>query len=280
MASGEEQERLRGEKRRLFPGGSEQTPQKSSTSATETPPPTVEKSSETMNEEILQKLADITQKLDSSEKNFKKFQKETTAKFKTLEPTAHVADGSPRGPITRRGGKKAIAQEDGAVGGPSRGPQHPDQEDLEDDDDDGDDYEDDESDQDSHAPEQLDFESSRVSRWLHDKIHEPRNIAKVKTRDFEEIEFLCRIQPYISQFSAKDRAYFKKRLRFYYVVVDVSWGAALNDQKEVERADVGIEISDKTASIKAWKGKPKSAPNKQRASNSKRGNKSTRGKKK
>ena len=42
-------------------------------------------------------------------------------------------------------------------------------------------------------------------------------------------------------------------LRIFYLVSDLNWNAAINDLREVEREDLGIVISSRTAAIRPWK---------------------------
>ena len=80
-----------------------------------------------------------------------------------------------------------------------------------------------------------------------------KNQNAVKTRDHEEIDLLNRLTKYEQHFSEEDKKAFRKRLRFFYFASDLNWNAAINDLREVEREDLGIVISSRTAAIRPWK---------------------------
>ena len=66
---------------------------------------------------------------------------------------------------------------------------------------------------------------------------------------------------YEAHFQEEDKNKLHKRLRFFYVVSDLNSNAALNDQREVNWQELGIELSTRTVSLRPWRrGRGRSGP--------------------
>ena len=83
------------------------------------------------------------------------------------------------------------------------------------------------------AKDPLDFNTLTVTSHLVAWANDPKNSKSVKTRDREEIIFLQSMQKYETHFSEEDRRSYRRRLHLYFIVSDLNWNAALNDQKEL-----------------------------------------------
>ena len=102
-------------------------------------------------------------------------------------------------------------------------------------------------------PDPLDFDATKLASHIREWSLDSKNQKTVKTRDREEIDLLHRLTKYEQHFNDEDKKAFRKRLRFFYLVSDLNWNAAINDLREVEREDLGIVISSRTAAICPWK---------------------------
>ena len=99
----------------------------------------------------------------------------------------------------------------------------------------------------------LDFDAARLAQKLVDWTLDPKQARHVKQRDREEIDFLQSMVKYEAHFNEDDKKKLHKRLRLFYLVSDLNWNAALNDQKEVNREDFGIEVSSRTAALRPYR---------------------------
>ena len=107
----------------------------------------------------------------------------------------------------------------------------------------------------------LDFDAVKLAQKLVDWVLDPKQARHVKQRDREEIDFLQSMVKYEEHFNEEDKKKLRKRLRLFYLVSDLNWNDALNDPKEVNREDFGIEVSTRTASLCPWRrGRGRSGP--------------------
>ena len=109
----------------------------------------------------------------------------------------------------------------------------------------------------------LDLDPTRLAAHILQWSLDPKHSKHVKQRDRDEVEFLNSMVKYERHFSPEDKKGLRKRLRFFYLVSDLNWNAAINDQREVKSDDFGIKISDRTASIRPLKrgrGGPRGRP--------------------
>ena len=99
----------------------------------------------------------------------------------------------------------------------------------------------------------LDFDPTKLAAHILQWSLDPKHSRHVKQRDRDEVEFLNSMVKHERHFSPEDKKGLRKSLRFFYLVSDLNWNAAINDHREVNRDDFGIKISDRTASIRPWK---------------------------